>query len=267
MTNKKDTSPRILLADIETSPIISYTWGIFDQQVSLNQIKQDWHLLSFSAKWLGSSKIIYKDQRNKKDITDDTDLLKEIWKLLDEADIVITQNGKKFDIKKLNARFIIKGFQPPSSFKQIDTLVLAKKYFGFTSNKLEYLSNTLNKKYKKQTKRHFAGFDLWKECLKGNIKAWKEMEKYNKYDVLSLEEVYNKLIPWDNSINFNIYKSDPTDIQCKCGNRSFVRNGFAYTAKGKFQRYRCEKCGSETRDTQNLLSKEEMKNIRVGTKR
>lgn len=264
---KKTNGPKVLFTDIETAPLISYTWGIWDQNVGLNQIKSDWHLLSFSAKWQGDSKIIYEDQRNKKDISDDRDLLKVIWKLLDEADIVITQNGKKFDIKKLNARFIIHGFQPPSSFKQIDTLVLAKKHFGFTSNKLEYMSNTLNKKFKKLTHKKFAGFELWKECLKGNIQAWKEMEKYNKYDVLSLEELYNKLIPWDSSVNFNLYKDENDTITCKCGSSSFLKRGFAYSAKGKFQRYRCNKCGAETRDTDNLLSKEHTKKIRVGTTR
>ena len=86
-----------------------------------------------------------------------------MWKLLDEADIVIGQNSKAFDIKKLNARFIIHGMQPPSSYRQIDTKILAKKHFNFTSNKLEYLSDKLNVKYKKQTKRKFSGFEMWKE--------------------------------------------------------------------------------------------------------
>lgn len=267
MKKKILVGPKVLLLDIETSPLMSYTWGLWQQNVALNQIKQDWHLLSFSAKFLGDSKIIYRDQRNKKDITDDKALLKEIWELLDEADIVITQNGKKFDIKKLNARFIINGFPPPSSFKQIDTLVMARKYFGFTSNKLEYLSNTLNKKFKKQTKREFSGFDLWKECLANNLKAWKEMEKYNKYDVLALEEVYEKLIPWDSSINFNLYKDENDVISCKCGSTSFLKRGFAYTTKGKYQRYRCNKCGAETRDTVNLFTKDQKKKLRVGTTR
>lgn len=109
--------------------------------------------------------------------------------MLDEAEIVITQNGKKFDQKKLNARFILNGFQPPSSYKHIDTLCIARKHFGFTSNKLSQLTDKLCKKYKKLSHNNFPGFELWQECIKGNIEAWNEMEKYNRQDVLSLEEL------------------------------------------------------------------------------
>src|ERR1700688_513244 len=163
----KQKGPKVLVLDIETAPIVAHVWGLFDQNIGLNQVKSDWHILSFSAKWLGDSpnKIIYMDQQNSKNIEDDRKLLQKIWELLDECDILLTQNGKKFDHKKINARFVINGMQPPNSYKHIDTLVLAKKHFGFTSNKLEYMSDKLCVKYKKQTKRKFAGFELWKECL------------------------------------------------------------------------------------------------------
>lgn len=261
--------PKVLLLDIETSPLISYTWGIWEQNVALNQIKSDWHVLSWSAKWLGDppNKIMYMDQRNAKDIEDDSKILKGIWQLLDSADIIITQNGKSFDQKKLNARFILNGMQPPSSFKHIDTMLLAKKFFSFTSNKLEYMTSKLCTKYKKLVNRgEFAGFELWKECLKGNLKAWKAMEKYNKYDVLSLEELYTKLIPWDNTINFNLY-SDSVELVCTCGSKSFQRRGFYYTATGKFQKHRCNECGSELRDKENLFSKDKKKSLKSGTTR
>lgn len=266
--SNKNKGPRVLLADIETAPVLAYVWSLWDENVGLNQIKSDWYILSWSAKWLGDppSKTMYQDLRHNKNLENDKPLLEKIWKLLDEADIVVTQNGRRFDIKKLNARFVINKMQPPSSFKQIDTLEIAKKHFGFTSNKLEYMSDTLCVKYKKKTKRKFAGFELWKECLSGNKKAWKEMELYNKYDVLALEELYTKLIPWDNSINFNLW-TDSSEIICKCGSKDFVSNGFGYTASGKFQRFRCKKCGSETRSRENLLSKEKRKSLRIGTVR
>jgi DNA polymerase III epsilon subunit-like protein len=264
---KKNKGPRVLVIDIETSPIISYTWGLWDQNVALNQIKEDWFILAVAAKWLGdpAKDIIYVDQSKEKDMSNDSKLLKVIWKLMDESDIILTQNGKKFDIKKLNARFILNGFQPPSASKQIDTLVLAKKYFGFTSNKLEYMTNKLCTKYKKLTNHKFSGFRLWSECLAGNKEAWKVMKKYNCYDILSLEELYTKLIPWDNSINFNVYSDDLTN-SCKCGSDEVMKNGYAYTSTGKFQRYRCSNCGSEVKDKKNLLSKEKLKSLKLVSK-
>ena len=257
----KNKGPRVLILDIETSPLLSYTWGIWDQNVALNQIAKEWHILSFAAKWLGEKKVFYKDQRGKKNIEDDSALLKSVWKLIDQADILLTQNGRKFDVKKLNARFIMHGMHPPSSFKHIDALVLAKKYFAFTSNKLEYMTDKLCTKYKKSHHKKFAGFTLWKECLTGNLEAWNVMEKYNKYDILSLEELYNKLIPWDgnNTVNFNHYTD--TDI-CKCGSDEFNKYGFSFSKVGKFQRYKCARCGAESKSGTNLFDKERREKIR-----
>lgn len=266
--------PKILVYDIETAPILGYVWQLWDQNVGLNQIETDWYILSWGAKWLNSpaDEIMYMDQRDLSrsskasvnGIENDRKILEGIWKLLDEADIVITQNGKKFDQKKLNARFILNGMQPPSSYKHIDTLQIAKRHFGFTSNKLEYMADKINKKYKKLKHETFSGFELWRQCLSGNIKAWKEMERYNKHDVLSLEELYTRLIPWDNTIDFNLYHSD-TGTTCKCGSQEFVKNGYFYTAVAKYQRFKCIKCGSETRDRKNLFMKDKKNSLKVRT--
>jgi hypothetical protein len=247
--------PKILLFDIETSPIIAYVWGLWENNVAINQIKSDWHVLSWSAKWLGSpeSEVMYADQRHEKNMEDDKKILKKLWDLLDESDVVITQNGISFDQKKLNARFIMHGFNPPSSYRHIDTLRIAKKHFAFSSNKLEYLTKKLCTKYKKLSHAKFSGFELWKECLAGNMDAWNEMEIYNKHDVLSLEELYTKLSPWDNSVNFDVYSNDFSNT-CSCGSKEFIKNGYAYTNIGRFQRYKCTKCGSECRDKKNLLT-------------
>jgi DNA polymerase elongation subunit (family B) len=258
------SGPKVLIFDIETAPILAHVWSLWGNDVALNQVDSDWHIMSWSAKWLGTSadSVMYKDQRNAKNIEDDKQILKEIWQLLDEADIVITQNGKNFDQKKLNARFIINGFQPPSSYKHIDTKQIASRHFAFTSNRLEYLTDKLNTTYKKLKHNKFPGHELWTQCLRGNLDAWKEMEKYNKYDVLALEELYQRLIPWDNTINFNLYH-DSEDHVCKCGSTSFVKNGFAYTSSGKYQKYKCKSCGAEHRDKQNLFSVEKRKSLKM----
>jgi hypothetical protein len=253
--------PKVLIYDIETAPIISHVWSLWNNNVGLNQIQKDWHLLSWSAKWLGEDRIYYQDQRNAKNIEDDKKILKGIWELLNEADIVVTQNGKKFDEKKLNARFIINGFQPPSSYKHIDTLQIAKRKFGFTSNRLEYMTGKLCKKYKKGKHKKFPGHELWSECLKGNIEAWNEMQEYNEVDVLSLEELFVKFSPWSNEVNFNLYH-DELVSHCKCGG-NYKKDGYAYTQKGKFQRYRCGSCGSQVRDSHNLFDKEKKKQLKV----
>jgi len=260
--------PKVLIFDIETAPILGHVWSLWENNVALNQIVSDWHVLSWSAKWLDDppNKIMYQDQRNARDVQDDKALLRGIWNLLDQADVVITQNGKSFDQKKLNARFILNKMQPPSSYKHIDTKVIAGKHFAFTSNKLEYMTDKLCTNYKKLKHKEFPGHEMWTECLKGNLRAWQEMEKYNKYDVLALEELYHILIPWDNSINFNLYH-DGEEHVCKCGSTEHARNGFYYTANSKFQRYKCKQCGAETRDKVNLFSVEKRKSLKVSPPR
>lgn len=267
MSNK----PNILVFDIETAPMLGYVWGLWDQTIGLNQVKADWHLLAWSAKWLQGqdgtvygphSEIMYMDQRKAKNIEDDKKILEGLWKLLDEADIVLTQNGKEFDIKKVNARLVFHGFKPYSSVKHIDTKQIAKNKFGFTSNKLEYMTDKLCTRYKKLKPKKFQGFEMWKECLAGNLEAWKEMEKYNKYDVLSLEELYLKLQPWDNSLNVNLY-TDSTGTRCACGSTDIKLNGFCYTSAGKYQRYACKSCGAEVRGRKNLLTPEKKSSLKA----
>jgi len=191
--------PRVLVVDIETSPLVAFVWALRDQKIPLNMIVRDWFIISWTAKWLGDSKVLYKDQRGKKGkaLENDKSLLLPLKKLLDEADIVVTQNGNAFDLKKLNARFLEHGIDLPSPFKKIDTYLMAKKHFAFTSNKLEYMSKKFNKKYKKQDHAEFSGFKLWEECLKGNIKAWKSMEHYNNFDVLATEELFLNLAKFE----------------------------------------------------------------------
>lgn len=248
---KKPKKVKILYIDIETAPILANLWGLFDQNVGLNQIAKDWHLLSFAAQWEDSSDIIYHDQSKKRNLEDDKALLKKMWKLLNEADVVIGHNSKKFDTKKINARFLKHKLGRPAPYRQIDTLVIARKHFACTSNKLEYLSNLLCPELKKSSHKKYPGFELWKQCLAKNQDAFNEMEKYNKQDIVALRGVYNVLKTWDNTINFSLY-SDSDEVQCNCGSEEFQKRGFAYTNTSKFQRYQCVQCNAWFRGRENL---------------
>lgn len=249
------TGPRVLVLDIETAPILAHVWRLFKANVGLNMIDQDWYMLSFAAKWFDSDEIIYMDQRHAKNVEDDSDMLKVLWKLLDEADIVLHQNGKRFDIPKIRARMIFHNMKPFSGVKHIDTLEIAKRTFGFTSNKLEYMTDTLCSDTKKSKHTKFPGFELWKECLAGNIEAWQEMEDYNIGDIVSLQELYVKLAPWSDRLpNFSLY-TDSDKFTCVCGGHEFEDAGYAYTEVSKFKQYKCTGCGKHWRGRKNQISK------------
>jgi uncharacterized protein YprB with RNaseH-like and TPR domain len=247
----KNLSPKILFFDIETAPLRAHLWSMWQQGVGLSQIESDWYMLSFCCKWAHSDEVFYYDQRNAVDIEDDFELVSKLWEFLNEADVVVGQNSKRFDTKKANARFILNGLPKPSSYRQIDTMEIAKQQFGFTSNRLEYMTDKLCTTFKKSKHKKFAGHDLWSECLKGNLEAWQEMEDYNRMDVLSLEELYNILSSWDNKLpNFDVYCDEILDMSV------WEKDGFHYTQLGKYQRYRNKITGQQKRSRVNLLSKE-----------
>lgn len=248
---KKKDGPKILFFDIETAPLKAHLWSMWQQGVGLNQIESDWYMLSFCCKWAHSDEVFYFDQRDEPDVEDDYELVLKLWHFLNEADMVIGQNSKRFDTKKANARFILNGLPKPSVYRQIDTMEIAKRQFGFTSTRLEYMTDKLCTEYKKSKHKKFHGHELWSECLKGNMEAWQEMEEYNRLDVLSLEELYNVLSSWDNTLpNFDVYVDDVLDMS------EWEKDGFVYTNLGKYQRYRNKKTGVQRRSRVNLLTKE-----------
>lgn len=256
--------PKVLCIDLELSPTIFAGWGMFNQFYSVDQIENEWFIMSYTAKWLHSDEIFYNDLKGKVDSEDDTEMLLELWDLLDQADIVTGQNHRRFDIKKLNARMLMQGITKPySPFKTEDTLDIAKRKFGFTSNKLEWLTKHLNVEFKKLDHGKFAGFKLWKECLADNPEAWDEMKEYNIHDVLSTEELWLKLRAWDDKgVNFSVYFSD-NDMSCSCGSKDLNEDGYAYTGVSKFQQYRCNDCGKFMRGRVNLFSKEKRASLLV----
>lgn len=255
---------KIGLLDIETAPVVGHVWRLFKQNIGLNQIERDWYILSYCFKWLGDSKVYYNDKRKTWRDEDDTEMLNELWHFLDEADVIVAQNGVRFDSKKINARFILNGFPPPSPYKIVDTQLQAQMLFGFTSHKLEYMTDKLCT-IKKEKHREFPGHELWAECLKGNQKAWKAMKKYNVPDVLSMEELYLIMLPWmKGHPNYGLYVNPDKPCCNRCGSEDITKRGKYHTDVGVYQRYHCEGCGGWLRGRVLLNTPEERRKLLTG---
>jgi len=240
--------PKILFIDVETFPIIGYAWRTWD--TNLVDIKDNTHLLSFSAKWYGGKQItrgLCDYPLYKKNKTSDMELVKEIWELLDNTDIVVAQNGDAFDIKKINTRFSFYNLKPPTPFKTIDTVKVARRHFAFDSNKLNDLCKFLGIGKKINT----GGFELWLGCISGDNKSWTLMKKYNATDVILLEKLYIRLLPWiKNHPNYGIFTDK---ILCpNCGENRLQARGYAITKNRRYHRFQCLNCGSWGRDTNNV---------------
>jgi hypothetical protein len=246
---------KIVVLDIETFPNLVYTWGLYEQNVAINQIVRDWSIAAVCWKWMDEEKCHYIDCS--KDPLDDSLLLAKVWEVLDQADIVVGQNSNHFDLRKINARLIECGYPPPSPYRQIDTKVEAKKVAMFTSNKLEWLSAHLSETPKDKHK-DFPGFELWSECLAGNQRAWASMKRYNPTDVLATEQVYLKLRPWMKTHpNIGMFNADQTIPACpKCGSNNVHSRGVWRGASGVYRRYQCNECRGWCRGryTQNTIA-------------
>jgi DNA polymerase elongation subunit (family B) len=235
----KEKKLNILTIDIETSPIIGYVWGPKWETNIIDFIEHS-NIICYSAKWLDGKQIteaLSDYKYNKKNINDKP-LVKNIYKLIDKADIVITQNGVSFDMKMINSRFIKHGLSPPSPYKNIDTKIEAKKYLRLPSYSLDDMGEYFGLGRKIQT----GGFDLWKKCLDGDKGSWNLMKKYNAQDVRLTEQVYLKLRPFMKTHpNTTLYTEKPG---CpKCGSEDVFNRGFYTLTSGKYHRASCNDCG------------------------
>lgn len=251
---------KILILDIETKPNLAYVWRFFKENVGPKQVVNYSSILSFAAKWLGNEEVFYFSSRN----IGEKELLATLLELLDVADIVVAHNGKKFDIGRINARALVHKLPPPSPFKLIDTLLVAKNEFAFDSNSLESLADILSCNTRKGSHKKFPGFELWLGCLADNPDAWQELAEYNVLDVLVLEEIYLKMRPWmTKHPNVSLYKEGDSDsVHCpKCGSDHIHFRGYATLAASVYRRFQCQTCRGWGRMRTNVLSKNRRSNL------
>jgi len=253
--------PKILILDIETTPMGVWTWSLGKQYVGHHAIMKnkngammDWHLLSWSAKWLYDSEVI-SDVLTPREAKarNDKRIMKSVWKLLNEADIIIAHNGDRFDLRKINARFIANDIKAPLPFKTIDTLKQARREFAFSSHKQDFITKFLKLEEKLDTE-----FQLWIDCMSGNQEALDRMEKYNRGDVIGLEDMYLKLRPYMKS-HPNIAVMIDDDCCTVCGsNQLKATKKFYYTGSSRYRLYTCNSCHSPYIRNKNSESNKEI---------
>lgn len=235
------SAPRVLLFDTENAPNASWTWGKWEQNVI--EFSEPWYFLSFAYKWLDQKKVTVKSLRDYPgyDPTKPCDkaLCEDLHKVLDDADYVIAHNGDKHDLRKARARFVKHGLTPPSPFKSIDTLKIARRYFQFDSNSLDDLGQYLGV----GRKIAHTGKHLWFGCMRGDPKSWGVMEKYNSGDVALLERIYLRLRPY--AANHPDLTFISRERACpSCQSPKIQQRGFNMTKAGRKPRMQCQSCGA-----------------------
>ena len=234
-------NPRIAFFDIENAPSLGWFYDPY-KEGNIVATEQDWFMLSFAWKWAGESKVHVKALCDYpgygKNKTDDKPLVRELHQLFDQADILIAHNGDRFDRRKANSRFLGCSLPPPSPYKVIDTLKIARRQFMQNSNRLGELGEFLGLGSKLAT----TGWDTWRRCIEGDPKAWAALKRYNKRDVSLLEQVFERLRPWNpNPPDLRAYSGDKLSCPvCQSGN--IQRRGVNVAKTRKTQRMHCQSC-------------------------
>lgn len=217
-------------------------WGLFNQNISINQIIGNSEVLCWAAKWLGEEDTYYSSIH----MTSKRRMLREMYKMLEEADAVVTYNGKSFDLKILNKEFALQGWARPSPYKNIDMLQVVRSQFRFTSNKLGYIGPMFGL----GGKTKHPGYELWLDCMNPRStnyhESWATMEEYNIQDVHLLEKLYIRLKGW--VPNHPSHSALQNDHVCpNCGGDKLQRRGTSITSTLSYQRWQCKDCGSWSR--------------------
>lgn len=232
---------KVLILDIETAPLLANIWGIWNQNISTDNIKSDWFMLTWAAKWLFETKV-YSARVTPKEAkrNDDKRIVKSLVDMVSQADIVITHNGDRFDLPRINTRAIINKIAPPLPYISIDTLKVAKRHFSFTSNKLDYINKQLGLPQKTET-----NMELWRDCFHGDEDALKKMEKYNINDVKIHEQTYLTMRPFIRPHpNIGLHIIDEHERCPSCGGKDLTDVGkLYYTTMNTYEMFRC-KCGA-----------------------
>jgi len=195
-----DSDAKILTIDIETRPSLAYIWSLWDTFTPLERLIEQGEMISFAAKWYGKRPVefasVYHDGKR--------EMINRVWDLVDQADIIVHYNGRKFDYPHLRTEWILDDSDKgaPSPVRQVDLLQTVKT-FKFASNKLEHISRQLKLANGTGKLKH-TGFQLWVDCMANDPAAWDLMMRYNKHDVVLTEQLYTKLRGWMTSGHPNV---------------------------------------------------------------
>ena len=237
-------APKILILDIETLPMHVRVWGLYKQRIPIDNIINDWLILCWSAKWLCAPEILHDcltpdDCENRSDKR----ISESVYKLLEEADIVVGHNLKRFDMRRMQSRFIMHDLKPFSPIQTVDTLVESRKNFAHSSHKLDFLGQLVRNQGKVST-----NYNLWVRCESGEQEALDYMQGYCDEDVALEEEVYIWMLPWMQSHpNIGLYQDSDGKVCKRCGAPVKWVDKYQYTLVNRYDSFKYTRCGSYSR--------------------
>jgi hypothetical protein len=227
-----------------TKPIIMY---LDLESIGVNALKADLgRVVVFGYKFEGDKKArsLTLTQRELKRF-DDKRLLVEASKLIAKADILVGHFASVFDRRFFQGRLLIHGLPPIPPTRLRDTYMISRSVANYSSNRLKHLCKILGFENQKLEN----GWPMaWFEVMQGNMKSLRAMAKYCEGDVEALQELYRRLLPFDNA-HPRIYED-----RTKCGScgGEVQYRGTIIVRDARFRRYVCKSCSHWGRETQKV---------------
>lgn len=256
-----------LIYDIETMLNIAMTFGTGKTVIRSNQLLRGYfhrnRIIMIAYRWSHEKKTRYLTWG--KNEADEKEMIRQFFKLVKEADVIIGKNNKAFDDKHMNTEALLQDigheyfFAHWSSYVE-DLQQLTKKRLRLPSQSLDYISNEMGlggknpmQFYDWESLLYYRMYQLKiittdnqsKGLLKMSIKdiikegkaAEKRMIKYGKKDVDDTLAVYNrvnKYFPATNKV---------TNNGCRhCGSSDLIKNGTRSRGGHKYQQLTCKSC-------------------------
>lgn len=222
----------ILLLDIETAPAQAYVWGLWGENIGVEQIIKPSRITCVGFGWYGQSHVDFLAEWT----VGRAEMLRLTAGALNLADAVVTYNGNKFDLPRLRGEMAQASIPSPAPVTSIDLYETCKR-LGFQSNKLAFVGPHLGigEKVKHE------GFRLWAGIESGDEKAQRKMMRYNKQDVRLLGKLYSKLRPF---IATHPTLHNDNRQQCRaCGSHKTQQRGTRRTRASIIERWQCQSCG------------------------
>jgi hypothetical protein len=258
----KSVSKKVSFIDIETSLLDAKVFRTGKQQVNANQLTSTTKILTVAG---GSMYDLYKDgikgvwsygnhmyPNFEANPLDDTEVLRRVWYILDNADVIVAHNAR-FDTGWLNGRFLELGWVLPSRYSVICSFANLYRY-NMTSKKLDELSRNLV-----GTKKVTTDFDLWMRCSAGDKSAFEEMMEYNRGDIYdTLFKVYMRTCMYYPQKCVDFTEHDNPIPQCRTDGSTLEKLEDVYenhTTGLQYQLYRNPKSNIIYRDRYNTNSK------------
>lgn len=199
-------------------------------------------VLCVSYKTLGEKKVhtIRRDNLGKS-MWDDKEVVKKAYDVLSTADMWVTHNGKRFDVRFLNTRLLKHKLPLLPELPHFDTCEVIWKKLKMRA-RLESTQKFLGLAEAKTP----LNLETWMKASTGDRASMNEVVEHCEADVRVLEQAYERLkVIGFKHPNVALLIPDGDKRQCPiCASTKVHKRGRHITRSRIHDRYQCQKCGA-----------------------